>query len=886
MMKRDRKVSLFWFIVILLLLVASLPIVAVGVSALLSITNERSNSTSALLERQAADIYKNQGDVENILKNLAVDTHVINFLVQMDRDPQNIDPVQYNTIQADIDQYDFLPGQHTVDFVTTKQLVFTTEAGGQTGKRYTPETIQNWISQSNQQGGIGPLYIGKTADSFRSIPGVVVTTIILIKSDLNEDDTLLPVGFIAINYSFSLILDGRSKPTTGSNGVIPNQGPPSQQFLMDSQLAGGASDGTFLIDDDNQVLYDNLKIASYLVSFEQLRPNAEEKDTLYWRKINNQSYSLGYYPVIDPPMSLYHISPSSKFSNLLLPYENITLRIFAISLLWVLLVAVVVGFSLASPIHRVTNSFKLIQMGMFDWNTRIRHSWLAEIDEMVVLLNTFIDNQMIQRQTEQKLIQSEQRYRSMFENSPVALQEQDFSEVIKAVESLDTAGRTLDEYLKEHPDLVFELMQKIRVLDVNRAAIKLLHGHSKDEVLRGIPDLFMKLDVDEVRQQIEVIMERPLNTEHMMNYVTLKGKKIVVLLEWRVFPGAEKMMNRVMVSEVDITEQFKRNRLQTALLQISQDANTVETMDLLYRSVHESLKSLMPARNCYIALYDSNTQMITFPFFVDEYDQMPPARKFGHGWTEIVINSGKPILISEDMVQTIRDEDANNMGTTPVCWLGVPLIVEEKTMGVLVVQSYDHDTSYTTEDRDLLMIVANQIAMAIYKKQAEEHLIFASTHDELTGLYNRAYYETEISRLSARRDEPVGVIMVDIDGLKYVNDRYGHVTGDELIRASAEILKSAFRVNDVVARIGGDEFAVLLPESTTTVVLQGIERTHSLLEKYNASHTELPIKIGFSIGGCATNEKINLADAVQLADRQMYRDKEYRKNLEDGQYLR
>ncbi len=86
------------------------------------------------------------------------------------------------------------------------------------------------------------------------------------------------------------------------------------------------------------------------------------------------------------------------------------------------------------------------------------------------------------------------------------------------------------------------------------------------------------------------------------------------------------------------------------------------------------------------------------------------------------------------------------------------------------------------------MIIANQIALAISEKKTEAKLIHASTHDELTGLYNRAYYEAEIQRLKAGRNEPVGVIMMDIDGLKFTNDHFGHAAGDLLIRESARII--------------------------------------------------------------------------------------------------
>jgi diguanylate cyclase (GGDEF)-like protein len=408
----------------------------------------------------------------------------------------------------------------------------------------------------------------------------------------------------------------------------------------------------------------------------------------------------------------------------------------------------------------------------------------------------------------------------------------------------------------------------------------LYQAKTQDELISHFPRLFRNTDLVLLKEELMNIYRRQNRYQQIMENYTMRGKKITVLLQWSVYPGSEATMDRVVVSTIDITQENKANRLQSAILKISQDADEVDTINQLYKSVHETLKTMMPANNFYIASYESGTRMISFPYFVDQYDTPPPPRPFGHGWTEIVINSGKPVLISENMVRQMRDEEITDIGSEPVCWLGVPLIVKGDTIGVLVVQSYDHDTNYTPEDRDLLMIMANQIAMAINEKQTEDRLVYTSTHDELTGLYNRAYYETEISRLSAGRDEPVGVIMMDIDGLKAVNDHFGHMAGDALIKASAEIIRTAFRVNDVVARIGGDEVAVLLPNSDMEVVNQALQRIQSLADHFNASQSE--IQVGLSMGGSTTSKQTPLQAAIIQADQEMYKVKAIRKQSAGG----
>ena len=95
------------------------------------------------------------------------------------------------------------------------------------------------------------------------------------------------------------------------------------------------------------------------------------------------------------------------------------------------------------------------------------------------------------------------------------------------------------------------------------------------------------------------------------------------------------------------------------------------------------------------------------------------------------------------------------------------------------------------------------------RKEIEVKLRYQSAHDVLTRLFNRFYFEEEMNRLENSRISPISIIVIDVDDLKSINDSQGHLTGDELLRSVARILKQSFRAEDMVARIGGDEFAVL-----------------------------------------------------------------------------
>jgi diguanylate cyclase (GGDEF)-like protein/PAS domain S-box-containing protein len=156
-------------------------------------------------------------------------------------------------------------------------------------------------------------------------------------------------------------------------------------------------------------------------------------------------------------------------------------------------------------------------------------------------------------------------------------------------------------------------------------------------------------------------------------------------------------------------------------------------------------------------------------------------------------------------------------------------------------------------------------------KQAEDRLRYLSSHDALTGLYNRAYFEEEMNRLELSRRYPISIVIGDVDGLKWVNDRYGHAAGDEVLRRVGQVMMTSFRSEDVVARIGGDEFAVLLPGMEAEKAQKVLDRVQEALAAPLAEDQRPLMSLSL---GIATVHKGNLLRAkLKEADEHMYKSK-------------
>ncbi len=150
-----------------------------------------------------------------------------------------------------------------------------------------------------------------------------------------------------------------------------------------------------------------------------------------------------------------------------------------------------------------------------------------------------------------------------------------------------------------------------------------------------------------------------------------------------------------------------------------------------------------------------------------------------------------------------------------------------------------------------------------------EHLSF---YDEITGLYNRRFYEEELKRLDTKRNLPLSLVMGDVNGLKLINDSFGHEVGDELLKKAATAISKACRTDDIAARLGGDEFVIILPNSSSDDCAKVVERIQEYLNKERVQGLDISISFGYETK-YDMNQDIN--DVFKNTENHMYRHKIY-----------
>lgn len=284
---------------------------------------------------------------------------------------------------------------------------------------------------------------------------------------------------------------------------------------------------------------------------------------------------------------------------------------------------------------------------------------------------------------------------------------------------------------------------------------------------------------------------------------------------------------------------------------------------------NEKLSALIQATPLAIITFDPQERVMSWNY----------AAETMFGWKEKEVLGCRNPIVPEDEWLAFRKLHSQALGGKTVYGTEV---TQQKKDGTYVEVSLS--TAVIRNAKGDVRGVVAVLADITEQKLKEEQLKYLSLHDSLTGIYNRAYFEQEMQRLETGRHPFVGMIVCDVDGLKLYNDSFGHNVGDTLLKVAANVIKCCFRDSDMVARIGGDEFAVLLPDSDKPAVEQAYRRIREAIAQYNKENRKLylSMSIGYSV---SENGETKMSELFKEADDNMYKEKHQHNNSDNARII-
>ncbi|GAB4298620.1 MAG: GGDEF domain-containing protein [Methylophaga sp.] len=388
-----------------------------------------------------------------------------------------------------------------------------------------------------------------------------------------------------------------------------------------------------------------------------------------------------------------------------------------------------------------------------------------------------------------------------------------------------------------------------------------IFGYTAEEMIgRRMLEMVHPGDREPTLRVVDTIMSGNSERVDFENRYIRKDGRIVHIL-WSAH-WAEEDGIRVAVAR-DITHIRHTEARQTALFSISEATHTELTLPDLYKRIHEIVAGLMPMQHFVIGLFDEQSSQAELVYQSDSSQQKDQQKDL----ETLCIQVAKR---GESWPETMWEKNAMPD------WLAVPLKSQDGIVGTLMVKTDSNKPAESIDECELLEFVSTQIAAAISRRKMLESLHQLAMFDPLTGLPNRRLFQDRFQQMLARakrNQEHFAVIYLDLDKFKQVNDHFGHEAGDRVLRQTAERLNACLRDTDTVARMGGDEFVMILDEVGATEVQEVVEKLLAVLSppyRLDDKQCHLSVSIGVA---CFPEDGETQMALLQEADNNMYRTK-------------
>lgn len=461
-------------------------------------------------------------------------------------------------------------------------------------------------------------------------------------------------------------------------------------------------------------------------------------------------------------------------------------------------------------------------------------------------------------------------YADMFELAPVSLWLEDYSGLKSLFDQWRDDGVVhLRAFLRQNPERVAECSRRIQLLQVNRRTLELFGATDIDHLKANLHDVFRD---DMFDQHVEELVQLWNGQTHFrsqtVNY-TLQGQRLSISLNANILPGHEQDWSRVLLAIEDTTE---RTRAEKALRHSELQAKGLfeHSPVSLWLEDFSGIKALL-AEVRDQGVENFRTFLDVHPEFVTRCMLEIRVLDINRQTVDTFRAPDKATLLAHTD-KIFRDDMRANFAEQLVdLWHGRLFqqreVVNYSLDGEKVHVYLQFSVMPGHEERwDQVLVSLTDITA---RKKAEAYLEYLGMHDALTGLRNRSFFSDELNRLDRRGPWPVSVVIIDLNNLKGVNDEAGHAGGDAMLRRVGEILRKAVERPATASRIGGDEFALLLPGVDQRGCEHLVEQVQELLALNNQFHAG-GTQVSLSIGAATSKDNERLETVVHRADQRMY----------------
>jgi diguanylate cyclase (GGDEF)-like protein len=459
-----------------------------------------------------------------------------------------------------------------------------------------------------------------------------------------------------------------------------------------------------------------------------------------------------------------------------------------------------------------------------------------------------------------------------FDFAPVSLWLEDLSDVKKLFLAWEQEGMvSLRDYLRQRPDCLKACMHAIRILKVNRKTLELYEARTLDDLLGNMDKVIVSGTGEAMVEEFHELWEGKLEFFSKTVNNSLTGRRLDIHLHGHILPGFEESWARVLVSVEDVSDLHKARReiakseaYARGLFEHSPVSLWVldlsRVKQLVNRLRHEGIWDIE-------GYFSENGDFIeTCIDAIVHLDINHQTLKLYNAPDKLTFWANPKISLRPNLLADFKEQVIG-------LWNG-ELFQERETInyridGTAIYVNLQFSVLPGHEDDWSLVQVARTDVSA--RKAAEIRLEYLRNHDTLTHLYSRSFYNEELRRLDASVYRPVSIIIADLNGLKAANDRLGHAAGDGLIRDAAAILERAVHPPWFAARVGGDEFSIVLPEGDEADADRLIADISALIEERNRKAHTAPLSL--SLGAATREAGESLEATVSRADARMYESK-------------